>query len=88
MILWKEQPSLMRKLRLNRKTKLVDVRWTSEEGQDVIISTTRPELICACGIVVVHPDDARYSDLVGKKLTLPVETEGDPQLFLFKLTAQ
>ena len=62
--------------RLSRKTKLVDVRWTSEDGQDVIISTTRPELICACGIVVVHPDDSRYSDLVGSKLTLPVETEG------------
>ena len=62
--------------RLSRKTKLVDVRWTSENGQDVIISTTRPELICACGIVVVHPDDSRYSDLVGSKLTLPVETKG------------
>ena len=62
--------------RLSRKTRLVDVRWTSTDGRDVIISTTRPELICACGIVVVHPDDSRYSDLVGCELSLPVDTEG------------
>ena len=47
--------------RLQRKTKLVDVRWTTESGEDVVISTTRPELICACGIVVVHPDDTDTS---------------------------
>jgi len=64
--------------RLPRKTKLVDVRW-SVEGEDlppVIISTTRPELICACGIVIVHPDDKRYQNLVGKKLELPIDTSG------------
>ena len=31
--------------RLQRKTKLIDIRWTTEDGLDVIISTTRPELI-------------------------------------------
>jgi len=60
--------------RLQRKTKLIDVRWTTEDGIDVVISTTRPELICACGIVVVHPDDERYQHLVGKQIHLPVET--------------
>ena len=62
--------------RLQRITTLVDVRWTTEDGEDVIISTTRPELICACGVVVVHPDDKRYSHLVGKKIELPVEVNG------------
>ena len=62
--------------RLQRKTKLIDIRWTTEDGLDVIISTTRPELICACGIVVVHPDDERYQHLVGKHIVLPVETNG------------
>ena len=64
--------------RLSRKTKLIDVRWLVE-GEDyppVIISTTRPELICACGIVIVHPDDKRYQNLVGKKLELPIGTSG------------
>ena len=51
--------------RLQRMTRLVDVKWTTESGEEVVISTTRPELICACGIVVVHPDDERYQHLVG-----------------------
>jgi len=55
---------------------LVDVKWQTEDGEEVIISTTRPELICACGIVAVHPDDDRYSHLIGKKIILPVEVEG------------
>ena len=34
--------------RLSRKTRLVDVRWTSTDGREIIISTTRPELNSAC----------------------------------------
>jgi valyl-tRNA synthetase len=63
--------------RLPRKTQLMDVRWSVEGDPDhppVIISTTRPELICACGIVIVHPDDDRYQHLVGKNLELPIDT--------------
>lgn len=62
--------------RLRRKSKLIDILWTTEDGIDVVISTTRPELICACGVVVVHPDDDRYRNLVGKKIVIPVETNG------------
>ena len=62
--------------RVSRKTRLVDVIWETEGGEKVTISTTRPELICACGVVVVHPDDERYKHLVGKKIKLPVEVEG------------
>ncbi len=62
--------------RLRRKTKLIDIRWTTEDGYEVVISTTRPELSCACGVVAVHPDDNRYHHLIGKKILLPVETKG------------
>ena len=62
--------------RLQRMTQLVDVKWTTESGEDITISTTRPELICACGVVVVHPDDERYLHLVGQQIHLPVEVEG------------
>ncbi len=62
--------------RLQRKTKLVDVKWFTDNGEELIISTTRPELICACGVVVVHPDDTRYSHLVGQKAILPVAVDG------------
>ncbi len=60
-------------MRLQRQAKLLDVRWSpTDGGDDVIISTTRPELICACGVVIVHPDDERYAHLVGSKLQLPL----------------
>ena len=62
--------------RLQRMTRLIDVKWQTEDGEELIISTTRPELICACGIVVVHPDDKRYQHLVGKKAMLPLPVEG------------
>ena len=60
--------------RITKTGKLVDVRWTTEDGETVIISTTRPELICACGVVVVHPEDKRYQHLVGKRIELPLAT--------------
>jgi valyl-tRNA synthetase len=62
--------------RLQRMTQLVDIKWTTESGEEITISTTRPELICACGVVVVHPDDERYLHLVGHQIHLPVEVEG------------
>ena len=65
--------------RLKRMTKLVDVKWQTEDGEELIISTTRPELICACGIVVVHPEDARYQNLIGKRAILPLPVEGRSQ---------
>lgn len=62
--------------RLPRRTKLIDVQWTCDDGTEIVISTTRPELICACGVVVVHPDDDRYSHLVGKRIQLPMPVHG------------
>lgn len=62
--------------RLPRRTKLVDVEWTCEDGTTIVISTTRPELICACGVVVVHPDDERYAHLVGQRIKLPMPVNG------------
>ena len=61
--------------RVPRETKLCNVKWYTEDGEEIVISTTRPEMICACGIVVVHPDDERYHHLLGKKVKLPLEVE-------------
>ncbi len=62
--------------RISRNTKLVDVKWQTDTGEELIISTTRPEMICACGVVVVHPDDQRYQHLVGKRAILPMPVSG------------
>ena len=62
--------------RISRSTKLCDVIWETEDGNQVIITTTRPELICACGIVLVHPEDSRYTHLIGKEIRLPLAVNG------------
>ncbi len=62
--------------RISRETILCDIIWETEEGEQVVISTTRPELICACGVVMVHPEDERYQHLVGRKLQLPMPVSG------------
>jgi len=58
--------------RVERKTKLCNIKWLTDDNEEIIITTTRPELICACGVVVVHPDDKRYLHLIGKNINLPL----------------
>ena len=41
-------------------------------GSDLLVDTTRPELLPACVAVVVHPDDARFSAAVGSTVRTPV----------------
>jgi valyl-tRNA synthetase len=43
-----------------------------DDGGGIEIDTTRPELLAACVAVVVHPDDARWRDLVGTEVTTPL----------------
>jgi valyl-tRNA synthetase len=42
------------------------------EGKDLLIATTRPELLGACVAVFVNPKDDRYKKLVGKKAKVPL----------------
>jgi len=42
------------------------------DNKDLIIATTRPELLPACVAVFVHPDDKKNKKLVGKKATVPL----------------
>ena len=44
------------------------------QGPDgnVVIETTRPELLPACVAVVAHPDDERYRSLTGKTVRTPL----------------
>lgn len=70
--------------RISRLTKLCDVLWETEDGEQVTITTTRPELICACGIVLVHPEDVRYSHLIGKEINLPLPVNERSKKVLIK----
>ncbi len=50
-----------------------DITWkVKETGEAIIIATTRPELICTCGMVIFHPDDKRYKHLKGKTAVSPL----------------
>ncbi len=43
-----------------------------EEGRFLTVATTRPETMLGDTAVAVHPDDERYTDLVGKHCVLPL----------------
>ena len=53
-------------------SQLHDVAFHTQDGRELVISTTRPELIPACVALYVHPDDDRYSALVGSMVTVPL----------------
>jgi len=56
-----------------RKTILVYLRFRlNNENEDLIVATTRPELIFACQCVIVNPDDTRYQRLHNKEVILPL----------------
>ena len=40
--------------------------------RDLVVETTRPELLAACVALVAHPGDDRYRDLVGTTATTPL----------------
>ena len=56
-----EMPSLMNYIYFTIK----------ETGEKLRIATTRPELLCACVCVFVHPDDNERANLVGKTAISP-----------------
>ncbi|GIJ23134.1 valine--tRNA ligase [Micromonospora lutea] len=48
------------------------LRFHAPGGREVLIDTTRPELLPACVALVCHPDDERYADLVDTSVRTPV----------------
>ncbi len=56
-----------------RPTELVYIRFkVKETGDDLIIATTRPELLCSCQTILVNPDDERYLKYQGKHAINPI----------------
>jgi valyl-tRNA synthetase len=55
-----------------RATTLIYLHFEVEGMEPIKIATTRPELLCACGAVFIHPDDERYKGYGGKKAKVPL----------------
>jgi valyl-tRNA synthetase len=60
----------------NRETqgKLWHIRYPveGEPGRFLVVATTRPETMLGDTGIAVHPEDARFADLVGKQVRLPL----------------
>jgi valyl-tRNA synthetase len=53
--------------------KIWSIRYPRTDGRgDVVVATTRPETLLGDVCVAVHPEDARYRDLVGQTVELPL----------------
>ena len=57
---------------LERRGQMHDIAFQDKDGGDLVISTTRPELIPACVALYCHPEDERYKHLVGTEATVPL----------------
>lgn len=55
------------------KGKLYHLRYPCSEGNDfLVVATTRPETMLGDTAVAVHPEDERYTHLIGKAIRLPL----------------
>ena len=55
------------------------IRYPVSDGEGhVVVATTRPETMLGDTAVAVHPDDKRYSDLIGKHVDLPLANRRIP----------
>jgi len=57
-----------------------DLKFKIKEGGEVIIATTRPELLPACVAVFIHPDDKQHKHLLGKTAIVPLFNQEVPIL--------
>ena len=55
------------------------IRYKTPDGKDeIIVATTRPETMLGDTAVAVHPEDERYSHLVGSTVVLPIMNKEIP----------
>ena len=60
-------------------THLWHIRYkVKDEDRYIIVATTRPETMLGDTGVAVHPEDERYTDLVGKTVILPIMNKEIP----------
>lgn len=47
---------------------MYQIPFKTAEGENLVIATTRPELLVACVALMCHPEDERMKPLIGKKV--------------------
>ena len=56
-----------------KSTKLVSIAFrVKETGEELLIATTRPELMSSCQLVIVNPEDESYKKLHGLHAVVPI----------------
>ncbi|WP_265033764.1 valine--tRNA ligase [Wolbachia endosymbiont (group A) of Sicus ferrugineus] len=60
------------------ESSLNTIVFSTQENEQINIATTRPELLPACVAVFCHPEDARYTHLIGKTAVAPITKEKVP----------
>ncbi len=65
----------------DRESDLIYIKFKIKEtGEDLIIATTRPELICACQAIIYNPKDERYTNLKNLHSISPIYNKTIPIL--------
>lgn len=57
---------------INKPGFLYDIQYKLDNGTYLTVSTTRPETILADSALMIHPDDDRYTHLIGQYATIPL----------------
>ncbi len=65
---------------ITRNTTLHDIAFRAPDGRDLVISTTRPELIPSCVALYFNPEDERYAALAGQSAVVPLSEREVPIL--------
>lgn len=60
------------------ETDLCYIKFGLEGGGEVVIATTRPELLCTCAAVIYNPADERYQWLEGMRAIVPIFGQSVP----------
>src|SRR5262245_27663869 len=65
---------------ITRNSTLHDIAFQAPDGRDLVISTTRPELIPSCVALYFNPKDDRYQALAGRHAIVPISEHEVPIL--------
>jgi valyl-tRNA synthetase len=56
----------------DQPSNFTQIPFRNDAGEEIVVATTRPELLPACVSLFVHPDDKRYKDMLGKSFKTPL----------------